>query len=146
MNCLVAARAGTRLDGSRQDAVSARARPRARRPGALALSDGGLRDEVTELCRDLIRIDTSNPPGRETPAAELLAAYLGVPGIECELAGPDPERLNLIARLEGDGGGAVADAARPHRRRPGARARLERAARSRGRSLATSSSGAAPRT
>ncbi len=61
--------------------------------------------EVTDLCRDLIRIDTSNPPGAETAAAELLAGYLESAGVECELAGPDPERLNLIARLAGSGGG-----------------------------------------
>jgi len=60
-----------------------------------------LRDEVIELARELIRLDTSNPPGRETPAAELLAAYLDASGVECELVGPDPERLNLVARIEG---------------------------------------------
>jgi len=60
-----------------------------------------LRDEVTELTRELIRIDTSNPPGRETPAAELLAAYLAKSGIQSELVGPDPERLNLVARVPG---------------------------------------------
>lgn len=63
-----------------------------------------LQDEVVELTRELIRIDTSNPPGRETPAAELLAAYLLEAGIESELVGPDPERLNLIARVEGGDG------------------------------------------
>lgn len=57
------------------------------------------------LARELIRIDTSNPPGRETPAAELLAAHLEAAGAECELAGPDPERLNLIARVPGAGEG-----------------------------------------
>jgi hypothetical protein len=30
---------------------------------------------VVELTRALIRLDTSNPPGAETPAAELLADY-----------------------------------------------------------------------
>ena len=58
-----------------------------------------LREEVIGLARNLIRIDTSNPPGRETPAAELLAAYLDAAGIESELIGPDPERLNLVARV-----------------------------------------------
>lgn len=64
-----------------------------------------LEDEVVELARALIRIDTSNPPGRETPAAELLAGYLGDAGAECELVGPDPGRLNLIARVAGRGEG-----------------------------------------
>ncbi len=64
--------------------------------------------EAVALCRDLVRVDTSNPPGNETPAAELLAAYLAEAGegrLEIELAGPDPARLNVIARLPGSGAG-----------------------------------------
>ena len=64
-----------------------------------------LDDEVVELARALIRVDTSNPPGNETPAAELLAAYLRGAGIEPELIGPDPQRLNLVARIAGRGEG-----------------------------------------
>jgi acetylornithine deacetylase/succinyl-diaminopimelate desuccinylase-like protein len=64
-----------------------------------------LRDEVVGLAQALIRIDTSNPPGNETPAAELLAEYLAGAGVECELVGPDPARLNLVARIEGRGKG-----------------------------------------
>ena len=64
-----------------------------------------LRDEVCELTRELIRIDTSNPPGRESIAAEFLAGYLAEAGVESELTGPDPERLNLIARIAGAGEG-----------------------------------------
>jgi len=67
-----------------------------------------LEAEVVELCRALIRVDTSNPPGNETPAAELLAAYLENAGVDCELVGPDPARLNLIARIEGAGGPSLA--------------------------------------
>lgn len=63
-----------------------------------------LRAEVLGLARDLIRIDTSNPPGAETAAAELLAGYLRGAGIEAELVGPDPERLNLVARIAGGDG------------------------------------------
>ncbi|MCO5314968.1 MAG: M20/M25/M40 family metallo-hydrolase [Solirubrobacterales bacterium] len=50
-------------------------------------------------------MDTSNPPGRETAAARLLQEWLAARGIESELVGPDPERLNLIARIEGRGEG-----------------------------------------
>ena len=64
-----------------------------------------LRDEVTALTAELIRIDTSNPPGNETAAAEHLASYLGAAGVECELIGPDPARLNLVARIRGMGEG-----------------------------------------
>ena len=66
---------------------------------------GALRDEVVELAQGLLRIDTSNPPGNETPAAELIAAHLRAAGVECELVGPDPERLNLVARVPGAGTG-----------------------------------------
>ncbi len=70
------------------------------------MSGERLRDEVIELARDLIRVDTSNPPGNETPAAELLAAYLRDAGVdEVELVGPDPDRLNLVARIAGAGDG-----------------------------------------
>ena len=66
------------------------------------MNEAALEAEVVELARRLIRIDTSNPPGHETPAAELLAQYLKEAGAECELTGPDPERLNLVARVAGD--------------------------------------------
>ena len=69
------------------------------------MSDSKLREEVVELARALIRIDTSNPPGNETPAAELLAEHLRAAGAECELIGPDPTRLNLVARVRGRGEG-----------------------------------------
>jgi acetylornithine deacetylase/succinyl-diaminopimelate desuccinylase-like protein len=64
-----------------------------------------VRDEVTELLRELIRVDTTNPPGNETAAAELLRAYLEDSGAECELYARVPERANLVARLPGRGEG-----------------------------------------
>ncbi len=64
-----------------------------------------LRDEATVLLRDLLRIDTSNPPGGETPAAALLARYLDGHGVECELIARDPARANLVARIRGRGTG-----------------------------------------
>ena len=63
-----------------------------------------LRAEATALLRDLIRIDTSNPPGRETAAAELIRRYLEDAGVTCELVARDPNRANLIARVSGTGG------------------------------------------
>jgi acetylornithine deacetylase/succinyl-diaminopimelate desuccinylase-like protein len=64
-----------------------------------------LRDESVELLRDLIRVDTVNPPGNETRAAELLRGYLEDSGVECELYAKIPERANLVARLPGSGDG-----------------------------------------
>ena len=67
------------------------------------MAEAGPREEALELAQALIRFDTSNPPGRETPAAEFLAERLTEAGAECELIGPDPERLNLVARVRGTG-------------------------------------------
>jgi acetylornithine deacetylase/succinyl-diaminopimelate desuccinylase-like protein len=60
-----------------------------------------LRDEAVDVLRELIRVDTVNPPGNETQAAELLRAYLEEAGVECELYSKVPERANLVARLPG---------------------------------------------
>jgi acetylornithine deacetylase/succinyl-diaminopimelate desuccinylase-like protein len=66
----------------------------------------GLRDEVTGLLQELIRLDTVNPPGNETRAAELLREYLQAHGVACELYAKVPERANLVARIPGRGDGA----------------------------------------
>lgn len=52
---------------------------------------------------DLIRIDTTNPPGNETAAAEYIKQVAGAENIPAELLGPDPARLNVVARLRGSG-------------------------------------------
>jgi acetylornithine deacetylase/succinyl-diaminopimelate desuccinylase-like protein len=64
-----------------------------------------LRDEVVQLLQALIRLDTVNPPGNETQAAELLRDYLEPFGVECELYARVPERANLVARIPGRGNG-----------------------------------------
>ncbi len=60
-------------------------------------------NEVVARLRDLLRLDTRNPPGNETRAAEYLRAVLEREGIECTVVGPEPDRGTLIARLRGDG-------------------------------------------
>jgi acetylornithine deacetylase/succinyl-diaminopimelate desuccinylase-like protein len=62
-------------------------------------------DEVVNICRDLIRIDTSNPgdhsgPG-ERPAAEHVAALLAEVGLKPELLESHPKRTSVVARIEG---------------------------------------------
>jgi acetylornithine deacetylase/succinyl-diaminopimelate desuccinylase-like protein len=64
-----------------------------------------LRAETVDLLQRLIRIDTVNPPGNETAAAELLREYLEENGVECELYARVPERANLVARIRGNGDG-----------------------------------------
>ena len=69
----------------------------------MAVTD--LRAEVTDLLSRLIRIDTTNPPGNETAAAELLREYLAANGVQCELYARVPERASLVARIRGTGDG-----------------------------------------
>ena len=64
-----------------------------------------LREEVTEVLRGLIRLDTVNPPGNETIAAEYLREYLEQSGVSCELYARVPDRANLVARIRGRGDG-----------------------------------------
>jgi acetylornithine deacetylase/succinyl-diaminopimelate desuccinylase-like protein len=64
-----------------------------------------LREEATELLSGLLRLDTVNPPGNETKAAELLRNYLEPAGVECRLIAKVPDRANLVARLRGRGEG-----------------------------------------
>jgi acetylornithine deacetylase/succinyl-diaminopimelate desuccinylase-like protein len=52
---------------------------------------------------DLIRLDTSNPPGNESKVASYLKQVADSNGIPAELLGTDPKRLNLVARLKGNG-------------------------------------------
>ena len=58
-------------------------------------------DEVVDLCRDLIRIDTSNPIKPERPAAEYVAEKLTDVGLTPELFESEPGRASVIARIEG---------------------------------------------
>lgn len=52
---------------------------------------------------ELVRIDTSNPPGNETKAANYLKAVLANEGIESGLYALEPDRANLVARIRGNG-------------------------------------------
>ena len=51
----------------------------------------------------LLKIDTSNPPGNETQAANYLRDVLSTNAIESQFLGPNPERINLVARIKGNG-------------------------------------------
>jgi acetylornithine deacetylase/succinyl-diaminopimelate desuccinylase-like protein len=59
--------------------------------------------EAVEHFLNLLRIDTSNPPGNETKAARYLQQVLEKEGIESKLLALDPERANLVARIKGNG-------------------------------------------
>ena len=59
--------------------------------------------EMRTLLAELIAVDTSNPPGNETAAAQVAARWLREAGIEAEIIEPAPGRGNLLARLKGSG-------------------------------------------
>lgn len=52
---------------------------------------------------ELVKIDTSNPPGNETEAANYVKAALASEGIDSEMFALDPARANLVARIKGNG-------------------------------------------
>ncbi|MEO3747878.1 M20/M25/M40 family metallo-hydrolase [Plantactinospora sp. B5E13] len=63
-------------------------------------------DEVVELCRDLLRIDTSNTGDNATTvgervAAEYVAEKLAEVGVEAQLRESAPGRTSLVARIPG---------------------------------------------
>ncbi|MFE8595846.1 M20/M25/M40 family metallo-hydrolase [Archangium violaceum] len=60
-------------------------------------------EEMRTLLSELIAVDTSNPPGNETAAAQVAARWLREAGIESQLFEPVPGRAHLIARLKGSG-------------------------------------------
>jgi acetylornithine deacetylase/succinyl-diaminopimelate desuccinylase-like protein len=62
-------------------------------------------DETADVLSDVLRIDTQNPPGGETAAANALARKLEAAGIESEVFESAPGRGNLYARLPGTGAG-----------------------------------------
>jgi acetylornithine deacetylase/succinyl-diaminopimelate desuccinylase-like protein len=62
-----------------------------------------IEDEVTHFLSDLIRINTTNPPGNETAAAKYLNEKLSQEDFKCELFESAPERGNVITRLKGTG-------------------------------------------
>jgi acetylornithine deacetylase/succinyl-diaminopimelate desuccinylase-like protein len=56
---------------------------------------------ATDLLRELLRSDTTNPPGNEGPAIDLLEARLASAGLETRVLADPDKRPNLIARLSG---------------------------------------------
>ena len=59
--------------------------------------------DPVELLRELIRFDTTNPPGREAAAVAHVDAVLRAAGISTRLLESAPGRPNLVARLPGRG-------------------------------------------
>jgi acetylornithine deacetylase/succinyl-diaminopimelate desuccinylase-like protein len=74
---------------------------------ALGMADDNrpLQERARQYLVDMVRLDTTNPPGNETRIAEYLKQVADSHGIPCELLGSDPKRMNFVARLHGTGKG-----------------------------------------
>ncbi len=59
--------------------------------------------EAIDHLVELVQIPSVNPPGNETEVAEYVRAVLAAEGIESRLYSLDPDRANLVARIEGNG-------------------------------------------
>jgi acetylornithine deacetylase/succinyl-diaminopimelate desuccinylase-like protein len=64
-----------------------------------------LPDRTRQYLVDLVKIDTSNPPGNETAVANYLKQVADSHGISCDFFGNDVKRKNFVARLKGSGKG-----------------------------------------
>ena len=60
------------------------------------------KDEAFVALRDLIRLDTTNPPGNERIAADYIAEALKRHGLDSTIKESAPTRASLVARIKGD--------------------------------------------
>ncbi|TBR17831.1 M20/M25/M40 family metallo-hydrolase [bacterium] len=73
-------------------------------PAAAAEPDwAALGKDATRVTAELIRLDTSNPPGNEILAAEYLKGALEAEGIAGDILTSTGTRSSFVARLKGDG-------------------------------------------
>jgi acetylornithine deacetylase/succinyl-diaminopimelate desuccinylase-like protein len=69
----------------------------------MATTNSPIYRRPAELLQNLIRFDTTNPPGNELACIEYINGLLKEAGIETTLVSKSPNRPNLIARLKGEG-------------------------------------------
>ncbi|WP_209324938.1 M20/M25/M40 family metallo-hydrolase [Brevibacterium renqingii] len=73
--------------------------------GVLVFDFSAAEAEVTELCRQLIRIDTQNWGGNranpELPAAELISSWFSEVDLRSEIIESSPGRASLVTRVKG---------------------------------------------
>src|SRR5918992_2464725 len=63
----------------------------------------GVEQETIRHFQELVRFDTSDPPGNEKPAADYLTKVLQQEGIPVETFALEAHRPNIVARLKGSG-------------------------------------------
>ncbi len=60
-------------------------------------------EEAVRWLQELVRFDTTNPPGNELPLVRHAAERLTAEGLAPQVLESEPERGNLVVRLKGDG-------------------------------------------
>ncbi len=71
----------------------------------MALDWDAIQDEAVGFLKDLLRLDTTNPPGNETPAIEYLQGHLSAAGLSPVVVEGAPGRPSLVVRIPGSGSG-----------------------------------------
>lgn len=67
------------------------------------MSDVSIHERPSELLQDLIRFNTTNPPGNEHLCIDYIHRLLRKVGVDTLIVTRTPERPNLVARLKGEG-------------------------------------------
>jgi acetylornithine deacetylase/succinyl-diaminopimelate desuccinylase-like protein len=62
-----------------------------------------LRPEMLTHFRELLKINTSSPPGNETKAVEYICRVFQAEGIPCSVLAMEKDRANALARIKGNG-------------------------------------------
>ncbi len=62
---------------------------------------GKVKEEAVQILRDYIKIDTTNPPGKELPGALYLQSFLQKEGLPAMVLESQPERGNLFCAMKG---------------------------------------------
>ncbi|MGO9646098.1 MAG: M20 family metallopeptidase [Candidatus Bathyarchaeia archaeon] len=60
---------------------------------------------IVETAEHLIRLQSVNPPGREAETADYVGQLMSQIGMEVQVCRLEPDRANVIGRIEGTGGG-----------------------------------------
>jgi acetylornithine deacetylase/succinyl-diaminopimelate desuccinylase-like protein len=81
--------------------IAATSRPSGQGPGEPDWA--AVQEETMRHFQALVRMDTTDPPGGERPAADYLVSVLEREGIPVQVFALEPNRPNVVARLKGSG-------------------------------------------
>src|SRR5215216_6633583 len=80
--------------------ATAQSPPPASAPAPAGFDRAAAQRDTVALLKELVALNTQNPPGNEIVVARRLeATFKGVPGVETRVIDPGDGRANFIARL-----------------------------------------------